>query len=142
MCEIEKVDFLILRFDWDTSRLKQSDIVSEKNMVHKGLWIFVFLNEAILTFFTYSRLRLHFNPIFIYNFILMSIQNQWRIYWHFQIRSLIQNPIILSWDIPLFLAQLLPNCHFQENLKKFKISPVFNIKLLFWSFFIIIKCFM
>jgi hypothetical protein len=25
MCEIEKVDFLILRFDWDTSRLKQSN---------------------------------------------------------------------------------------------------------------------
>ncbi len=25
MREIEKVDFLILRFDWDTSRLKQSN---------------------------------------------------------------------------------------------------------------------
>jgi hypothetical protein len=25
MCEIEKADFLILRFDWDTSRLKQSN---------------------------------------------------------------------------------------------------------------------
>jgi hypothetical protein len=25
MCEVEKVDFLILRFDWDTSRLKQSN---------------------------------------------------------------------------------------------------------------------
>jgi hypothetical protein len=28
MCEIEKVDFLILRFDWDTSRLKQSNDLS------------------------------------------------------------------------------------------------------------------
>ncbi len=36
-------------------------------MVHKGLWIFVFLNEAILSFFTYSRLRLHFKPKFCCN---------------------------------------------------------------------------
>ncbi len=87
-------------------------------MVHKDLSIFVFLREAISSFFTYSWLRLHFKPKFCYNFILMYFQNQCRIYQRFQIRSLIQNPSILSQDIPLFLAQLLQNSRFLKRCIK------------------------
>jgi hypothetical protein len=45
----------------------------------------------------------------------------------------------LSQNIPLFLTELLQNRRFLEKSKiqDFKISTVFDIKLLFWSFFTI-----
>ncbi len=89
-------------------------IMSRKIIVQKGPWIFVFLNEAILSFFTYSRLQLHFKPKNFSNFILMFFKSQCRIYQRFQNCSLIQNQSILSRDIPHFLAQLLQNRHFLE----------------------------
>ncbi len=96
-------------------------IVSKNIMVLKWFRIFVFLNEVICSFFTYSQLQLHFKQKFGSNFILVSLANQCRIYHCFQIRSLIQNWSILSRDIPLFLAQLLQNRRFQEKSKDSKI---------------------
>jgi hypothetical protein len=117
---------------------KSFHIVSKKILVNKGLRIFVFLNEATLDFFTFCSLPGYFRQIICSNIILISFEGQCEIYWRYQIRSWIQNQSILSRDISLFLTQLLQNHRHQ----KFQISPVFNIKLLFWSFFIIIKCFL
>jgi hypothetical protein len=95
-------------------------IVFKNIMVHKDLRIFVFLSEAILNFFTYSRLQLQFKQKKCSNFILMFFESQCRIYRRFQNCSLIQSPSILSRDISHFLAQLLQNRHFMENIEKIK----------------------
>ncbi len=102
-------------------------MVSKNIIVLKACWIFAFWNDTILSFFTYSRLWLHFTPKFSSNFILMSFDKQCRIYRSFQIRSLGWNPTILSWDIPIFLAQLLSNRHFQEKSMN---SKIYKIRIL------------
>jgi hypothetical protein len=103
--------------------------------VHKGLRIFVFLNEAILSFFTHSRMRLHFKSKFCSNFILKSLENQCRIYRRFQIRFLSENVIILSRDITHFsgstTAKLLSG---QEFLHVFQHS-FDDISAISWSNF-------
>ncbi len=94
---------------------KNFHIESKNIAAQKGLRIFELLNEAILSFFTYSRLRLLLEQKFCSKIILMSFENQCRIYRGFQVRSLIQNPSMLSRDITVFLAQLLQNRRFLEN---------------------------
>ncbi len=93
-------------------------MASKNIMAQKGLRIFEPLNEAILSFFTYSRLRLLLQQKLCSKIILMSLENQCRIYRGFQIRSLIQNPSILSRDITVFLTQLLQNRRFLEKFLK------------------------
>ncbi len=76
MREIEKVDFLILRFDWDTSRLKQSNDLSNFNFnlilltfrtQHNSKYVGAYNLQNFIIFYTFLQFyKTIFKPLLKY----------------------------------------------------------------------------
>ncbi len=99
--------------------------------------------KRLLDFFTFCSLPGYFRQIICSKIILMSKVN---------VKFIDVSKSGLGFKISQSYPEIshffwLNSCKIvglwkNRKIQKFKISPVFNIKLLLWSFFIIIKCFL